>query len=41
MSKAENRELLGKIFGALEDTPQGARQGMKTTKVPGYPVFTC
>jgi len=41
MSKAENRELLGKIFGALEDTPQAARQGMKTTKVPGYPVFTC
>jgi hypothetical protein len=42
MSKQENRELLNKIFGALDDAPaQTARQGMKTTKVPGYPCFMC
>jgi hypothetical protein len=41
VSKEENRQLLGKIFGALDDTPQTRQQGMKTTKVPGYPVFFC
>jgi|SRR6476661_936258 len=42
MSKQENRELISKIFGALsDDAPAQTRQGMKTTKVPGFPVFTC
>ena len=41
MSKEQNKQLLGKIFGALDDTPQTRQQGMKTTKVPGYPVLFC
>jgi hypothetical protein len=41
MSKQENRELLTKIFGAFDDSPQPRQQGMKTTKVPGFPVFFC
>jgi hypothetical protein len=41
MSNQENKALLGKIFGVLEDTPQSKSQGMKTTKVPGYPTFFC
>ncbi len=41
MGNPQNRELLSKIFGALDDTPTQSKQGMKTTSVAGYPVFIC
>jgi hypothetical protein len=41
VSNQENKQLLNKIFGVLDDSPQARQQGMKTTKVPGYPDFFC
>lgn len=39
MASKESRDFIASLVKLADTTPDTARSGMKTTKVPGYPIF--